>query len=334
MRVACEPIGVLAGNPTEMVQAYTLSASALSIVVCTYGATLMEVNAPDALGRTDNIVLRLPRLADYEDRASANPSYLGAILGRYARCIAYGRFTLDDEVHQLRCNLPPHHFHGGVEGFDRRVWRAHTQVFERELVLRLMLESPDGDQGYPGRLHAAVEYRLSIDSELVVRFEALADRPTLVGLAQHAYWNLAGKGTVARHVLQVDANNLVECQADHVPTGKFVPVHDTPLDFRAGRLLGAQPIDHCLVLANRPGRARLEDLDSGRVLELSTDQPGIAVHTGENLPRTRAGVALQCTDLPDAPNQAGFPPVVLRPGERYQRETRYRFSAQPVAPFQ
>lgn len=313
------------GGPQEAVHAYEMRCAAgVSIVVWTYGATLVEVNLADENGQSDNVILRLPQLADYENPLT-NPAYLGATLGRFSRCVSHATFAIEGEAQHLSRNLGAHHFHGGHRGFSHRVWSVQTDEEGGESVLRLSHTSSSGDEGYPGQVQATVEYRLAPDGELSITFLAVTDAPTIVGLANHAYWNLSGAGLIDRHQLQLNCANYVESDSEYIPTGRLADVTDTKLDFRMMRTLGAQALDNCFVLNDRRWCLRIEDPLSGRVMEVQTDQPALALHTGESLPLRRGGIAIQTTDFPDAPNRPEFPSAVLRPGEQYRRVTRYRF---------
>lgn len=328
MNVSRTEVGITAGHagqPPATVHEYTLDAGpALCVRVWTYGATLVEARVPDRNGRSRNVTLRLPDLAAYEDRRR-NP-YLGATLGRFARCVAQGRLRLGDREHRLDRNIGPHHFHGGSIGFDRYVWSAEAGREGDELVLRLRLESPDGDQGYPGRLSAEAAYGVRADGRLSFRYRASATRSTIVGLTNHAYWNLAGEGRIDGHTLSVNAGRVVGANEELIPRGPLLETARTELDFRTPRPLGAIPLDHCFVLDGPAKAAELHDLRSGRFLTVRTDQPGLAVHTADSFETPRAGICLQTGALPDAPNRPDFPSARLEPGECHHHETLHEFS--------
>ncbi len=292
--------------------------------VWTYGATLVDMTTPDRHGELNSVVLRLPDLPSYEDRAT-NPSYMGAILGRYGRCIAHGRFMLDDVTHQLDRNIGGHHFHGGSAGFDRFVWTADAEVRGDAAVLDLSLTRPDGDQGYPGAMAAGVRYEMAETGDLTLTFTATTSRSTIVGLTGHAFWNLGGAGAIDGHRLAVNARRVVATDDGLIPTGDLTSVQDAGLDWTAERPIGAARLDHCFVLDEGPWAARLRDPRSGRMMEILTDQPGLAVYSADLLASARSGLCLQTGPLADSPNQPGFPSSRLDPGCVYRHRTTFRF---------
>ena len=316
------PIGVTAGHerqpPTEVEAIGFGTRNGVAATVLTYGGHLTDLLVPDRRGRRVNVVLRLPDLAAYEDR-ERNP-YFGALIGRYANRIADARFTLDDIEHRLEPNEGPHLLHGGPIGLDRYVWETTTEEDDEGVDVLLRMTSPDGDQGFPGELDVQARYRLDRQDRLTISFQATTSAPTVVNLTNHAYWNLAGRGSVLAHVLQVNASRLVEVDDDFVPTGALVGVRGGRFDFRGGRRV-PQIIDHCLLLDAAQPQAVLIDPASGRRLQLSTDLPGLQVYSGFKLDRANTGVALEAQHLPDAPNHPNFPSVVLRPGETYRSRT-------------
>lgn len=314
---------VLAGIDAGLaVFEYTLACrTGMRVSVWSYGATLVEFSVPNRAAQCRNWVLRLPEFADYHN-PTLNPNHLGATLGRYARCVRNGRFALDGYEVQLRCNLGNHHFHGGPQGFDKRVWSASPQLTATEASVVFSLTSANGDQGYPGTLTARCVYSLDDAGVLDIRFEAETDAPTLVGLTNHAYWNLAGVDGLAGHRLWIAADRVVEAGADHMPTGRLPPAVSV---WPSGTTpLGARALDHCFVLASAAVSACLEHSPSGSRLEVCTDHPALAIHIGETLPIAGCGVALQPTELPDAPNHPHFKSAILWPGQTYRRLTRYR----------
>ena len=263
---------------------------------------------------------------------------------------------LDGHKYQLATNNGNNHLHGGTRGFDKVLWKASVDGAE----LRLRYRSPDGEEGYPGNLDAEVVYSLNDDNEIVVRFSATTDRPTPVNLTQHSYFNLAGIegcGDILGHELVIDADGFVPIDAESIPLGGVRPVDGTPFDFRQPRTIGSrigerddqlangQGYDHCFVLSlptggdtGRPLRraVRVRDPSSGRVLELFTQEPGVQFYSGNFLDGKlrgkgcaypfRGGFAIEPEHFPDSPNQPGFPSTILRPGETYATESRFRFS--------
>lgn len=328
------------------VTAYTLQASAqgLRLTVLDLGATVARLRMPVPAGGLADVVLGLGTAAGY---ASVDNPYLGATVGRYANRIARARFTLDGTGHELAANEGATCLHGGPDGFHARRWAV---VAGDDSSLELELVSPDGDQGFPGRVTARCRFTVT-EQTVTIEHRATTDAPTVVSLTNHAYVNLAGVGTVDEHRLTVVADGYLPVDAASIPLGRPEPVQDSPFDFRAGAELGdrvrarhpqvrqANGVDHAFVLPGDGLRvaALLEHPPTGRSLEVSTTQPSIQVYTGNKLDGTlrdragvplgpRAGIALECQGYPDAPNQPAFPSPVLRPGEEYHATTVWRFS--------
>ncbi|MER5966491.1 aldose epimerase family protein [Streptomyces sp. NPDC002057] len=325
------------------------SPSGVYAEILTYGGVLHALGVPDTGGRTANVVLSL---ASVEEYAGKSP-YLGALVGRYANRIAHGRFTLDGTTYQVPRNDRGHALHGGPEGFDTRVWDARPGVEGDTAVLRLSLHSPDGDMGFPGALDVTVTYALDAEGTLSYACAAVADRPTVVNLTNHAYFNLTGGGDVLDHTLRVDATAYLPVDAEGIPLGPLHDVTGTPFDLTSPRLLGegvraadeqirlAGGYDHCWVLSgSEPGpvrpAARLTAPAEKRVMEVWTTAPGVQVYTANHLdgslvdgagrPLERHGaVCLETQHLPDAPNRADYPSAVLRPGTTARRRTEFRF---------
>lgn len=237
----------------------------------------------------------------------------GFIVGRYANRIARGRFLLDGKTYQLACNDGRHHLHGGPRGFQHVAWEGERRG--DAVLLRHM--SCDGEEGYPGNLEAQVTYRLE-GTALRIGFEAHTDRPTPVNLTNHAYFNLAGEGTIDGHELRLAAACYLPVDEELIPTGEIAPVAGTPLDFRDWRRIGAARIDHSFVLE---GAAELRDPASGRRVRIRTTQPGLQVYSGHL--SGRRGICLEPQHFPDSPNRPAFPSTVLRPGERYRHSAVY-----------
>jgi aldose 1-epimerase len=331
MDISRDTVGALPGpdgRDGPEVESYTLDNGAgLSITVWTYGATLVEVRVPDANGVRGNVVVRLPTLADYLDRS--RDQYIGCVMGRFCRCVAHGAFELDGVRHLLDRNDGPHHIHGGPSGFDTRLWTARARREPDALALELSLHSPNGDQGYPGAVDARCTYRIDGAGRLRVDFTATADAPTLIGLTSHTFWNLAGDGTIDDHLLRLDSDRIVAFDDLLIPlAGPPVSVAGTALDFTAPRRIGDLRLDNFFPLASgeRPLPAvELTDPASGRRLRISTDHPGVGVYSGDHLSRARAGLCLQPSAFPDAPNRPDFPSARLDPGRTYHRTTWHAF---------
>jgi aldose 1-epimerase len=273
-------------------------------------------------------------------------------VGRYANRIAGARFTLDGTEYLLEANAGRHHIHGGRRGFQRRHWDARPVRTEDSAGVELTLTSPDGDAGFPGTLRAKVVYRLTRRNELVMHYEAATDKPTVVNLTNHAYWNLAGAGSgdVLDHVMMIDADRYLPADRQKIPTGEIRSVDGTPMDFREPKTIGSRidrvegrNYDHCYVLNKPPGRrmalaARVVEPESGRAMEVRTTQPGMQFYTARGMSDRFGGggkpygpyhgFCLETQHYPDAPNRPNFPSTVLRPGETCEQTTVHRFSVQ------
>jgi aldose 1-epimerase len=331
---------------------YTLTSGVLRVRIITYGGIIQQLDAPDRHGHRADVVLGFPTLDDYVTKNNPGP-YFGALIGRYANRIAKGTFTLDGKTYHLPINNDPNSLHGGTKGFDTKVWTATPGRTSSGVSLRLDLTSPDGDMGYPGTLKATVTYTLSGNS-LHVDYRATTDKPTIVNLTNHSYWNLAGEGTgsIYGDKLQINASRFTPVDSTLIPTGELAPVAGTPMDFRHPTEIGArirdnfqqlafgQGYDHNWVLDGSGTRlaARLSESTSGRVLSVYTDQPGLQFYSGNFLDgtlygtsghsyRQGDGLALETQHFPDSPNHPNFPSTVLRPGQTYQTATTFSLSA-------
>ncbi|KQQ86916.1 aldose epimerase [Massilia sp. Leaf139] len=328
------------------VSIFTLrNGAGMTVRILDFGGIITEIHVPDRDGAMADVALGFDTLDPYR----GDSPYFGALIGRYGNRIAGGRFTLDGQAYTLPVNNGANHLHGGVPGFDRVLWRSRIE--ENELVLDY--RSLDGEQGYPGTLDATVRYALTEDNEIVVRFHATTDRATPVNLTQHSYFNLAGGGSILDHEMTIDADSFVPIDAGSIPLGGLAPVAGTPFDFRSATPIGARidapheqlrnggGYDHCFVLNEaQPGAlrraARVREPRSGRVLELFTQEPGVQFYSGNFLDASlagkgqvyahRSGFCLEPQHFPDSPNQPAFPNTILRPGEVYATESRFRFS--------
>lgn len=325
---------------------YTLANDrGLQATVTTYGGAITSLYTPDRHGTLGDIVLGYETLEEYVK----NPRYMGPLIGRHANRISNGKFSLNGVEYQLGRNNGANHLHGGFNGFDRRVW----SVNEEESSLRLSYLSRDGEESYPGNLHAEVSYSLG-DNELRLDYRATTDADTIVNLTNHSYFNLKGGGSILDHGLTLNADRFTAVSSELIPTGELRAVAATPMDFRAEERIGARirdgyeqlgftgGYDHNFVLNGWDGSlrtaARLYDPETGRVLEVLTTEPGIQFYSGNFLDGSligKKGVAYQryeglCLEpqhFPDAPNHPHFPSTVLRPGEEYTHTTIFRFSA-------
>jgi len=330
------------------VEQYTLTnENGLKVKIITYGAMITSVETPDRDGKFANVTLFRDSLEDY---LSGHP-YFGCAVGRYANRIAKGKFTLDGVEYTLATNNDENHLHGGDKGFDKHVWKAESFEGEDHVGVTFSLVSPDGDEGYPGELSATVTYILANDDTLKMKYTATSDKPTVVNLTNHAYWNLAGAGSgdVLDHELTLNADRFLPVDDGLIPLGSLDPVKDTPMDSTTPMTIGARieqvegGYDHCYVLNKKEGEdlslaAKVVEPKSGRVMEIYTTQPAVQLYTGNFLDGTitAGGVAyekhyalcLETQHYPDSPNQESFPSTVLRPGETYEQMTVHKFSVQ------
>jgi len=330
------------------------------------GAGIVSVVVPDRNGVMGDVVLGYK---DEESYLNDGPC-MGKIPGRYANRIADGRFCLDGKWFDLVKNHPEYQLHGGPDGFANRLWKV-LRSSERQVLFAL--DSPDGDQGYPGNMHVEALYSWEDDNSLRLELTATTDAPTVINLTNHTYWNLDGEdsGSIFNHVLKLNASRWLVTSEALIPTGEFAPVEDTPMDFRTAKPIGrdikadfptlkyGKGYDNCWVIdeeqdmgnpdTDEPGKepvrkmsglkpaAELSSAVSGRRLEVWTDQPGVQVYTGNWLDgspvsksgrpyRDYDGVAIECQDLPDAPNHPAFPSTELRPGQTWHRTILFKLS--------
>ena len=335
----------------EPVYRYTLSNEAgASCGLTNYGGRITSLRVPDGHGEAVETVLGYSDLGSYLE----DEHFLGAIVGRYANRIEAGEFSLEEEEFSLTCNDGPHHLHGGEVGFDKRLWRAEPVKLAEGPGVRLRYLSRDGEEGYPGNLSVRVTYLLTEANEFEMRFEASADRPTIVNITNHNYYNLSpDDDTVLDHELFVDSDRFIPIDAEGIPTGESRSVEETPFDFREPKTIedgissGDDQIrfpggyDHSFVLNEGPGPdAGLRSPASGVSLTLKTNQPGLQVYSANYLKGRAAGsgnsprgpqsaVCLEPGNFPNAPNEPRFPNPVVRPGQPYEATTRLGFRAEP-----
>jgi aldose 1-epimerase len=302
-----------------------------------YGGIIMSLLTPDRAGRFANIVLGY----DTEEKYLDNRRYFGAIIGRYANRIARGRFSLDGNVYQLATNQGTNHLHGGIKGFDKVVWSAETFRTSGSEGVAFSYTSRDGEEGYPGTLRVRVIYTLTDTNDLIVEYEATTDKPTVINLTQHTYFNLTGGvQDILDHELTIEADRFTPTDAMQIPTGEIVAVRGTAFDFtqrtRIGaridgvheQLVAAGGYDHNWVLRGSGGlaaAARVVEPKSGRTVEVSTTQPGVQFYAGNRLDRPRSGFCLETQHFPDSPNQPSFPSTILRPAETFRSKTVFAF---------
>src|SRR5712692_2636789 len=313
------------------VEIFTLTNPAgLEVRTMPYGAIIVSVRAPDRNGRVGDVVCGFDTLDGYLTRSS----YFGAVVGRYGNRIAKGRFTLDGKTYTLATNNGPNHLHGGVKGFDKVVWKGEPASTPDGASVTFRYTSPDGEEGYPGALSARVTYTLTDRDELTFEYAATTDKPTVVNLTQHSYFNLTGgKTDILGHELTLDADRFTPVDATLIPLGPLTPVEGTPFDFRKPTAIGARigqddeqlrrggGYDHNFVV-NRTGEglvhaAHVFDPGSGRTLDVQTTEPGVQFYSGNFLDGTvgkggvvykkRWALCLETQHFPDSPNQPTFP---------------------------
>lgn len=317
-----------------VVKQFTLrNSKGMTVRVITYGAIISEIQAPDRNGAMTNVVLGADSLDRYTARRGGVSG--AVVLGRVANRIAGARFTIDGVEYKVTANAGTNQIHGGFRGFSSAVWKGQAlPVAEHEASVRLTYLSKDGEEGYPGNLTASVTYTLTDSNELRLDYVATTDKPTLVNLSNHAYYNLAGGGDVLGHELWLNADRYTVADAQLIPTGEIASVKNTPLDFTTPTLIGSrmkemtQPqsiYDNNFVI-NGGGNslvlaARISDPQSGRVMEVRTTQPGVQLFTG------RPGrFCLETQHFPDSIHHPNFPSTILRPGEKFENTTIYIFS--------
>ena len=304
------------GAPVEL---FELSSDKLTVRISNYGGRIISV-VKDGM---DMIVG--PKY--FEDMLK-DTCYCGAICGRVANRIAKGRFSIDGDSHSVAVNNGPNPLHGGVQGFDSKIWQVQEATRN---TLVLTLHSADGEENYPGNLEVVATYTV-VEETLHLRLEAYADAATIVNLTNHAYWNLSGKPTIDSMTLEVRASAYTPVDATNIPDGRILPVEGTDFDLRKAALLGernsaahpdtAAGLDHNYVLDSEPGdkiAAILLDPESRHRLIVATDAPGLQVYTGEYLPQARQGIALEAQGFANAVNTPHFPSVILRPGQSATR---------------
>ncbi|HEY3394184.1 MAG TPA: aldose epimerase family protein [Lacipirellulaceae bacterium] len=347
MKLEKAPFGKLEDG-REVTQFSLANANGLTMKLINYGAIVVSLETPDRNGKKANINLGFPNLAGYQER---HP-YFGSTVGRYANRIAGAKFTLDGKEYTLFANNNGNHLHGGEKGLDKVLWKAEPMQTDDAVGVKFTYDSPDGEEGYPGKLSIAATYVLNNNDELVITFDATSDKPTPVNLTNHNYWNLsgAGSGTILDHELTINADKYLPVDEGLIPTGELADVAGTPLDFRQPHKVGErikqltntpQGYDHCFVLNKRAAgekslAARVRDPKSGRVMEIYTTQPAIQFYSGNFLDGQPASggypqyaaLCLETQHYPDSPNQPEFPNTILRPGEKYHHETVHKFSAE------
>ncbi|KUJ36371.1 aldose epimerase family protein [Streptomyces sp. NPDC093228] len=350
-----KPVKELFGKLDDGTKVYrwSLQNGGTRLKVLSYGGIIQSLEIPDRHGRYANVSLGYDNLAAYV----AGTTFFGATIGRYGNRIAKGQFTLDGKKYQLNVNDGVNSLHGGAKGFNTKVWDVEGFTSGSDVGLHLYYTSVDGEMGYPGTLRTKVTFTLNRDGDWRIDYEATTDRPTVVNLTNHTYWNLAGEGsgTVEDHELTIAASRYTPTDTGLIPTGELAKVSGTPFDFRKSKPVGrdiraghpqqvqAKGFDHNWVLdkgvtAKPVHIATLRDPRSGRTLKIATDQPGLQFYSGNFLDGTLVGTSgrtyrqgdglcLETQHFPDSPNEPSWPSTVLRPGQTYRTTTIHSFGA-------
>lgn len=344
------PFGILPdGQPVTV---FTLTnRQGMQVNVLDFGAIISAIQVPDRDGAFADVVLGFERIEPY----LANSAFLGAVIGRFGNRIAEGRFSLDGKDYQLAVNNAPNHLHGGNQGFHQVMWQAAPFTNDDALGITFTRSSPHGEDGYPGKLDVTVVYELDNDNALSLRYHAVTDQATPINLTNHSYFNLAGQGSILGHEVTINADRYLPVDAGSIPTGELADVIGTPFDLRQSTVIGdsidvpheqlriGRGYDHNFVLNQQPGQAltlaaMVREPQSGRVMQVYTQEPGVQFYSGNFLDASQQGklrahsyrsaLCLETQHFPDSPNQSHFPSTILRPGQVYQTETVYRFSAE------
>ena len=353
-RISMKPFGKTPDG--HEVSLYTLSnKSGMEVSITNYGGTITSIKVPDKNKHLDDVVLGFDNLEGYT--SPSNKSYFGATIGRYANRIGHGTFTLDGKTYHIPSNEGQNALHGGTVGFNKRIWTAKQVSGAHGPALELHYLSPDGEEGFPGNLSVTVRFSLSDQNEFRVEYMATTDKPTVLNLTNHSYFNLSGQGngTILNNKVTIPADNYTPVNKELIPTGKIESVAGTPFDFRTPQVVGARihedneqlkfgmGYDQNWVLNNKGQSialaAKVEDPQTGRVLEVLTNQPGIQFYTGNQLNGSNVGkggkvyhkngaLCLETQHFPDSPNHPNFPSAVLRPGQKFDRTTIFRFSTE------
>ena len=352
-RVMLSPYGHMPDG--QVVEMFTLTnGRGMTVKAITYGAIIQQIVVPDRHGTPGDVVLGFDSLSGY----LKDSPYFGAIVGRYANRIARGQFQLDGQTYALAINNGPNSLHGGLKGFDKRVWKGEPIQRGDTVGVRFTYTSPAGEEGYPGTVEAAVTYALTPDDHLTVEYRATSDLATPINLSQHSYFNLAGEGSgpILPEVLTIHADSFTPVDSTLIPTGEIRSVAGTPFDFRTPTPIGARieadnqqlhygkGYDHNFVLARTgPGLFHAVHVlapSTGRTLDVYTTQPGVQFYSGNFLDGTldgkhghhyvhRGAFVLETQHYPDSPNHPNFPPTILRPGDEFHQVTVFAFGVQP-----
>jgi len=344
MKITRKPFGETKDG--KKVELFTLSNNnQVSITLMNYGGTVTSVNMPDKNGKVENVICGFDKLDAYtSDKFKADCPYFGAIIGRYGNRIAKGLYKIDGKEYHGAINNGENHLHGGIKGFDKKVWKAETFENKDQVGVNLSCFSPDGEEGYPGNLNVSVRYTLDSKNCFTLHYEADTDKTTVINMTNHTYFNLTGgKKKIFDHELEMPSGKKYTETIDLIPTGKILPVKDTAYDFTSKKKIGKDlpspdgydtnfVLDHpkdTLSLATI-----LSESESGRCIKVYTTQPGIQIYSGYYNPEFTidgvtkfgkySGVAMETQHFPDSPNHPEFPTTLLKPGEKYSQTTQWK----------
>jgi len=336
------------------VELYTLTnKNGIAVQITNYGGIVTTLKVPDKDGNIDDVVLGYYTLEEYLERSP----HFGCLVGRYGNRIAGGKFTLDGIEYQLAVNNGPNHLHGGLIGFDKKVWSAEMKTDPDRAALKLSYVSPDGEENYPGTLTVEAMYALNDENEFILTFKATTDKRTVMNLTHHSYFNLKGHGNgdILDHEIQFNSNQMVAIDSTSIPLGPLMDVAGTPFDFRQAKAIGQDieadddqirnggGYDHSFVVEGFDGDLRLactvHEPVSGRIMEVWTTEPAVQFYTGNFLDGSltgkdgkvyhkRYGFCLEAQHFPDSPNNPEYPSTILDPGEVYRQTTIYKFRAE------
>ncbi|MDR1900813.1 MAG: galactose mutarotase [Treponema sp.] len=341
MKITKRTFGVLSSG--EKVYLYTLKAGEVVLSISSLGATWTSLAVPSRKTGITDVILGYSALEDY----THNNTYIGATIGRFGNRIGNARFSLDGQTYNLFKNDGIHTLHGGRRGFDKRLWKADAYEERDGIFVCFELTSPDGDEGYPGRCKASVCYGLTKSNEIVIDYAAGLDSPCPINFTNHSYFNLAGEGSgdILSHEVKLFASSYIEVDETLIPTGKLLPVANTPFDFRSRKSVkrdmaaAGGGYDHCFALDGSNGELRpaaeVFEESSGRIMKVFTTQPGIQFYTGNFLDNVQgkmgafynkhAGFCLETQHFPDSPNRPEFPSAIYGPGRGYHEKALFSF---------
>lgn len=344
MNISKKPFGITrSGKQADL---FILKNDQIEVSITNYGGIITSILMPDKQGKKEEIVLGFDQLEEYwSEQYLRNCHYFGCIVGRVCNRISNGRFELNGKTYQLAINDADRHIHGGIEGFDKKVWNAIVIDEPNKVGVELSYLSPDMEEGYPGNLQTKVRYTLNDHNELSLEYEAHTDQPTIINLTNHSYFNLnSDKASILNHFLEIPAEEYVELK-NLMPTGRILKTANTPYDFRKKRTIGEQinaipdGYDLNYILEKPSGKlawaGTLSEANSGRNIEVFTTQPGLQIYSGYYIPELElngekcfgryAGFALETQHYADSVNHPEFPSTVLNPGDTYQQKTIYKF---------